>query len=176
LDKYYIFRDSLLYNGFSQKPYARYICSPAFDAEYAFSVEKIEEKNYIISNGFSINFWSAVYDKTRDTLKINTSTRKVEINDDLYQKIGELFELLAEQTKTTERFIGFDGETYYFSTTDKNGEIRIGKTWSPPRGSLLDKLVDICNKLYSLKSEDNISSQSEILEEIDKLINDLIKQ
>ena len=48
---------SLLFDGFSQKPYARYTVIPSFCCEYAFSVEKIEGKNYIISNQLSKGYW-----------------------------------------------------------------------------------------------------------------------
>ena len=164
----------LLYSGFSQKPYARFTCIPSFDAEYAFSVEKIDGKNYIISNILSESCWGAQNYKSMDSIKLNTI--KIEINDELYLKIGELFELLAQQTKNPNpnKVPGVDGEDYYFTTTDKNGEIKTGKTWSPHDNSLLGKLIDICNKLHSTGSGDSIS-QPKMLKEIDKLINDLTK-
>jgi hypothetical protein len=41
-------------------------------------------------------------------------------------------QLLAEQTKKPDkRTIGIDGTTYYFATTTKSGEMKIGETWSP---------------------------------------------
>ena len=56
---------SLLYSGFSQKPYARYACLPSFSEEYAFSVEEIEGKNYIVSNRFSEDYWEAGFKNRR---------------------------------------------------------------------------------------------------------------
>ena len=170
LKEYYDNVFLLLYSGFTQKPYARYTSMPAFSNEYAFSVEEISGKFYIISNMLSENYWYAGYENKRNSVKVNTS--KIEINNDLYLKIGELFELLAEQTKRGLQIIGEDGVTYYFTSTDKNGEIRIGETWSPSKNSLLGRLVKICNNLYSIGDEKSIS-QTEILTEIDKLINDL---
>jgi len=178
LKEYYDNVFPLLYRGFSEKPYARYTSMPSFSAEYAFSVEKIGEKYYIIFNKLSANFWYAGYDKKgnmdnkrRNSVKLNTI--KTEINNDLYLKIGELFELLASQTKVYEKeWFGCDGVTYYFTTTDKNGEIQIGETWSPNKDTLLGRLVKICDKLCSIGNEKDIS-QSKILEEIDKLINEL---
>ena len=192
LKEYYDNLFPLLYSGFSDMPYARYTSMPSFSAEYAFSVEKINEKNYIISNKFSENFWYAGYDNNgnmvnekRNTVKI--ATVKTEISDDLYLIIGELFELFVEQTKVKERKfdtlpdgtiveiheIGTDGETYIFTTTDKNGEIRTGTTWSPHPSDkpLLSRLVEICDNLYLLGIENDIS-QTNILREIDILIND----
>ena len=180
LKEYYDNVFPLLYREFSEKPYARYTSMPSFSAEYAFSVETIGEKFYIISNKFSENFWYAGYDKNgkmdnkkRKNVKLNTV--KTEINTDLYLKIGELFELLASQTKVYEKdWVGFDGVTYYFTTTDKNGEIQIGETWSPNKNSLLGRLVKICDELCLIGNKNEIS-QSKILAEIDKLINDFKK-
>jgi len=180
LKEYYDNVFPLLYSGFSEKPYARYTSMPSFSAEYSFSVEKIEEKNYIISNELSENFWYAGYDKkgnmdNKRRNRVKISTIKTEINNDLYLKIGELFELLANQTKVYEKDrFGFDGVTYYFTTTEENGEIKIGETWSPNEKSLLGRLVKICNNLYLVGVGNNID-QMKILKEITVLINDLTK-
>ena len=99
--------NALLYKGFPQKPYACYVCHPSFTATYAFSVEKSEGECYVISNKFStsyteiVNYWMAEFNGGEDTVKIETS--KIKINNDLYLKIGELFELLAVQTKEKEK-------------------------------------------------------------------------
>ena len=189
--------NALLYNDFSQKPYARYTCRPSFTASYAFSVEKIEGESYIILNKFStsytaiVNYWIAEFNGGEDTVKIETN--KIKINDDLYLKIGELFDLLAEQTKEKEeekerKFkVGADGEvyeiisiarldgtTYFFTSTDKNGEKRTGTTWSPhPRyNPMLARLVKICDDLCSKEIKNSIA-QTNILREIEILINGL---
>ena len=178
LKEYYDNIFPLLYSAFSEKPYARYTSMPSFSAEYTFSVEKIEEKNYIISNKLSESFWYAGYDKkgkidNKRRSRVKVRTIKTEITDDLYLKIGELFELLANQTKVSEKdWLGFDGVTYYFATTDKNGEIKIGGTWSPNEKSLLGRLVKICDNLYSVGIGDSID-QTKILKGITVLINDL---
>ena len=182
--------NALLYRELSQKPYARYVCRPSFTASYAFSVEKIKGENYIISNKFStsyteiVNYWIAGCYGGEDTVKIET--HKIKINNDLYLKIGELFELLAEQTKEKERvfvtlpdgeieeifFARVDGTDYFFTTTDKNGEVKTGTTWSPYKNSMLARLVKICDDLCSNEIEKSIS-QTNILKEIEILINDL---
>jgi len=178
--------NTLLYSEFSQKPYARYTCIPAFRAEYAFSVERINGKNYVISNRFSEYYWYALVENRKDSVKLNT--KKTEINNELYLKIGKLFELLTEQTKEKERIfttlpdgtimeqveISCDGETYTFTTTDKNGEIRTGTTWSPRKNSMLARLVKICDDLCSIEIENNIF-QTNIMKEIEILINDFKK-
>jgi hypothetical protein len=141
---------------------------PSFSNEYAFSVETSEGKNYIVSNRLSENYW---YSDKKE--KVELISNKTEISNDLYLKIVDLFKLLEEQTKKPKKdLIGFDGVTYYFATTDRNGEIKIGETWSPNEKSLLGKLVEICDNIYSLGNGNNLS-QSDILIEIEKLIIDL---
>jgi len=170
LKEYYDNVFSKLHEGFSQTPYARYTSIPSFSKEYAFSVEIIDDKHYIISNSFSENFW---YAKKRNNVKLINN--KVEIDNTLYSKIGELFQILIDQMKISENGIaGTDGTTYYFATTNKNGKIKIGETWSPNKGSLLNRLVIICNNLHLLGIGDNIN-QTEIIVEITQLINDLKK-
>jgi hypothetical protein len=93
--------------------------------EYAFAVEKGEDENYIISNKLSENFWYAGYNKkgqlnNKRRNKVQVGTTRTEINNDLYEKFGELFELLASQTKVYEKgWFGADGVIYYFAITEK---------------------------------------------------------
>lgn len=155
----------LLHAGFSQNPYARYTSMPSFDSEYAFSVEKIDGKYFILSNTLSENYWYA-----RSKMAVEVTTRKMEINKELYSKIGELFKLLTKQTKVKvpkkkfmeidgemveieEHTVVFDGIGYYFTTTDNNGEIKTGETRSPRKDSKLGRVVEICDSLHSLKTE-----------------------
>lgn len=156
----------LLYKGFAKKPYARYTAMPSFSREYAFSVEKIKGVPYIISNTLSTNYYFA---KVKIFVKIKKN--KAKISDDLYLKIGELFEIFTEQTEDKD-FSGLDGVTYYFAKTGKNGEIKTGETWSPDENSLLDRLVNICIDLYLIGNNKDIA-QTDILKEIDIFINDL---
>jgi hypothetical protein len=168
LKEYYDNVFPLLYKDYSDKPIARYTSMPSFSNEYSFSIEKIEGKNYVVSNRMSENFW---YAKKRKKVKVITS--KTELTNDLYLKIVDLFKLLEEQTKKPEKDIrGSDGVIYYFATTDKNGQIKIGETWSPDDNSLLDRLVKICDNIYSLGNRNDLS-QTDILRDIEKLLNDL---
>lgn len=167
LKEYYDNVFSKLYEGFSQTPYARYTSMPSFSKEYAISVETINNKHYIISNSFSENFW---YAKKRNKVKLVSN--KTEIDNDLYLKIGELFQILAEQTKKPENEImGLDGVTYYFATTDTSGQIITGETWSPNDNTLLDRLVKVCDKLFSINNQKNITN-TDISKEIKKLIEE----
>ena len=184
--EYYVNCNKLLSNGFSQKPDVRYTCMPSFSGEYAFSVEKVNGKNYVLSNRFSENYWYALVENKKSSLKVITN--KVEITNELYLKIEELFGLFIEQTKEKERIFETlpdgtvvemletinDGERYIFSITDKNGNIKTGTTHSPNSRDrpMLDRFVKICDSLCLLENK-NKESQTKILEEIKQLINGL---
>jgi len=170
LKEYYDNVFPLLYKGYSEKPIARYTSMPSFSSEYSFSIETIEGKSYVVSDKMSENFW---YAKNRKKVKLISN--KTELTNDLYLKIVDLFKLLEEQTKESgDDLMGKDGETYYFATTDKNGQIKIGETWSPNDNSLLGRLVMICDSVYALGNGKNLS-QTDILKDIDKLLKDLKK-
>ena len=170
LKEYYDNVFLLLYKGFSEKPIARYTSMPSFSNEYSFSLEKIDGKQYIVCNRLSENYWY-----TENKKKVKLITNKIELHEDLFLKITELFKLLDEQTRESENdSMGFDGIIYYFSTIDKNSNLNTGKTWSPTDNTLLYRVVKICDILYSIGNGKNIS-QADILKEIDKLINDLKK-
>ena len=175
----------LLYSGFSQNPYARYTSMPSFDGGYAFSVEKIKKKNYILSNRLSENYWYALIGGREGFVKIDK--KKIKINNELYLKIGELFGLLTEQTKEKERIfetlpdgivvelitVVSDGTVYTFSTTDIYENItKTGTIHSPHPNDkpMLNRLVKICDDLCSLEIKRNIS-QKNIMKDIDELIN-----
>ena len=178
LKEYYEKRFNMLYKGFSKEPFARYVSMPSFQDKYAFSVETIGGKTYIISNSLS---HSLSLKKTN----VKPKTNKTKIENKLYIKIGELFQLLAEQTKTIEIYTytkdgtliridsrKLDGTTFLFYTTDKNGYIKIGTTWSPGSDTLLGKLIKICDNLYFIGNGKNIS-QMDVAADIDILINDM---
>jgi len=168
LKKYYDNVFIKLHEGFTKKPIAMYTSMPSFSSEYAFSVETLDGKHYIISNRFSENYW---YAKKRN--KVRLITNKVEIDNELYLKISNLFQLVAQQIKKPEEeSMGLDGTTYYFSTINNNGEVKTGETWSPFKSTLLYKLVEISDNLFSYGEGEDIS-KIEILKEIEKLIEKL---
>ncbi|GAB7258333.1 hypothetical protein [Polaribacter sp. OB-PA-B3] len=170
LKEYYENVFPLLYNGFSEKPTARFTSMPSFSNEYSFSVENIAGIKYIKSNRLSESFW---YSKKKS--KVRVISKKKKISEKLYLKITELFKVLENQTKETEDgIIGFDGTTYYFATTDNNGEVKIGEVWSPKGNSFLARIVATCENIYSLGKRKRIS-ESKIMESIEILLNELKK-
>lgn len=181
LKEYYDNVFPLLNKGYQERPYARYTSMPSFSCEYSFSVEKKDYKYFIISNTLSENYW---YAKNRSSVELISV--ETEIKADLYEKVGELFQLLAVQTEKPEiesigsdgttYYIttGCDGTTYYFTTTNKSGEIEMGEIWSPNENSLLGRLINICDNLYSIGNGKDIS-QKDVLNEIVRLIEELRK-
>ncbi|GAB5465207.1 MAG: hypothetical protein Kapaf2KO_06430 [Candidatus Kapaibacteriales bacterium] len=168
LEKYYTDVFSLLNKDYSKKPIARYTSIPSFSIEYSFSVELINDKKYIVSNTFTESYFLA-----KDKTKVKRISNKAEINDDLYNKIVELFQLLAEQTEEQEDMIlGQDGTTYYFTTTDVNGNIKNGETWSPENFSLLGRLTLVCDRIYKYGNGADWS-QKELIENINGLLSEL---
>lgn len=168
LKAYYDSVFSLLYEGFSEKPVARYTSLPSFSKEHAFSLETVGGRNYVVSNTLLQNYW---YAKERRNVKLTTN--RTELISDLFLRITTLFKLLEEQTKEPKtKLYGFDGVTYYFTTTTPNGQIKTGETWSPAGKSLLGKVVEICNRIYLLGSGKDVS-QAALLTDLDKLISNL---
>ncbi len=168
LKEYYDNVFPLLHSGFTEKPYARYTSMPSFSREYAFSAEKIGNAHYLIANSLSENYW---YAKKRN--KVRLLTRKTEIGSDLYLKLGELFQVLAEQTKEPkEKSWGLDGVMYYFSSVSESGGITTGEAWSPREGSLLALLVEICDAIHMIGVDKEVS-QEDVSKRVEKLIMDL---
>lgn len=155
----------LLYTGYSEKPIARYTSMPSFSNEYSFSIETIKGKNYVVSNKLSTNYWYA-----NNKNEVELFTNKLELSNALFLKIVELFGILDEQTKKPEEnSMGCDGVTYYFATTNKDGQVKIAETWSPDKNSLLGNLVKICDNIFAFGIGKEVS-QTETLKDINKLI------
>ncbi|MBF4471333.1 hypothetical protein [Flavobacterium sp. HJJ] len=170
LENYYRNLNTLCYEGMSGYPYARFIAIPSFSKEYVFSIEKNNKEYFVISITLTESYWRA---KKKDSVKFESKKNKIDEN--IYTKIGCLFQLLARQTKSySDEYHGLDGESYYFLITDNNGEIKIGKTWSPDDNSLMGRLIKISNDLYSFGNGNKVSI-AEINNEIDKLIIDFEK-
>jgi hypothetical protein len=168
LEIYYKNLDTLLYDGMTDKPYARFTVIPSFSKEYGFSIVKENKEYFIISISLSESYWRA-----QDKTNVNFETKKTRIGKKLFKKIGGLFQLLAKQTKSFDTInYRTDGDNYYFITTDTNGEVQIGKTWSPSENSVMGNLIKIANKIYSIG---NGSSIAVISTEIDTFINELKK-
>lgn len=166
-DLYYINLFDKLYEGLSENNSFRYAVVPSFYPEYGFSVENKKEKYFIVSTSLSESYW---YSKNRK--KVKFFTQKNEIDKELYEQIGKLFKLLEEQTKQYDQLnFKTDGVSYYFITTDNEGKVKIGETWSPAKDSTLGRLIAISHKLYKFQQNKNYDFKKEIGDIISVLEN-----
>ncbi|MCK9414544.1 MAG: hypothetical protein M0Q53_19735 [Prolixibacteraceae bacterium] len=171
---------SLLSAGMKVKPYARYTVLPSFEKEYAFSVEQVADGCYIISNSLSENYWYA-----GNKAEVKVISRRIKIDERLFQIIGDLFSLVTAQIRKPEQeTVGLDGlkritmradgVIYYFASTDNNGKELIGEKWSPGKHSLMGRLVKVCDTLYSLSIGKDLSFTA-LESELVRLIEDIKK-
>ena len=64
--------------------------------------------------------------------------------------LRELFRLLIRQIEKPAPDEARWGSTYFFASTDNEGETTVGETWSPEPASALGRLVGICNDPHAV--------------------------
>ena len=152
LGEYYRSVFFLLNTGFQKQPYACFVAIPSFSPEYAMSVEKKNGRYTLISNTLSRTYWQA----EKGTVKVET--KSVVISASLYQSLGAIFRLVTEQIQDLDgSSAGLDGVVYYFFSTDAKGKEQMGRKWSPAKGTLMERLVLVCQSAYMLSKGENIS-------------------
>ena len=167
LGEYYRNVFSLLNTGFQQRPYARFVAIPSFSPEYAMSVEKKNGRCLLIANTLSRTYWQA----EKGTVKVET--KSVEISQSLYQSLGAIARLVTSQIQDLDgSTAGLDGVVYYFSSTDAKGKEMMGRKWSPMKGTLMERLVLVCQSTYMFSQGENISEQA-LAEEATALLKEL---
>lgn len=167
LGEYYRNVFSLLNTSFQKKPVAQFVVLPSFSPEYAMSVEMKAGKYFLISNTLSQSYWQAGKDK------VKVVSRSMPISKSFYQSLGELLRLVTGQIQDIDgHSAGFDGSTYYFASTGANGKTMRGQKWSPSSGTLMERLVQICESSYLLSTGKKISEAS-IAGQADMLVKDL---
>ena len=167
LGEYYRNVFSLLHTGFQQPSYALFAAIPSFSPEYAMSVEKKNGHYYLISNTMSRTYWQA----EKGTVKVET--KSVVISLSLYQSLGSVFRLVTSQIQDLDgSTAGLDGVVYYFTSTDAKGKEQMGRKWSPEKGTLMERLVQICQSAYLLSCGGNISEQA-LAQETSTLLKEL---
>ena len=65
-----------------------------------------------------------------------------------------------------------DGENYYLSFSDDNGNLITGLTWSPTKGTKMARLVHICEDIISYANNKDIN-KNDLINSINKLTADL---
>ena len=167
LGEYYRSVFSLLNTGFQKQPYARFAAIPSFSPEYAMSVEKRNGRYTLVSNTLSRTYWQA------EKGTVTVDTKSVVISASLYQSLGAIFRLVTEQVQDLDgSTAGLDGIVYFFSSTDAKGKEQMGRKWSPEKGTLMERLVLVCQSAYMLSRGEDISEQA-VAEEAAALLKEL---
>lgn len=169
---YYALVKKVLLNGMSDFPKIRFLIIPSFSTEEVLAIEEKNNEYFIVYHKAENSIWYTETDKE----KINIIKKKVEISKTNAELILELFRVAVRKTKyPDESIFGADGVTYYFTAEDIG--LKTGKTWSPKKGSKMNKLVKIGNSLIDLtKSSENgkaIKFQTELTDEIKTLMTEL---
>ncbi len=168
--RYRLSVSTLLYTGFSDTSALRYTVLPAFNKEYAFSIEEKPDGYYIISNTLSQNLW---YAKEKEA--VTASIQVCGMSKELYSATRELFALALSQKRVPQTgTFGLDGIIYYFTMLDKAGGITAGETWSPTEFTNMHKLITVCDKLYAMSLGKDVP-QSALLKEI-RQVTELLQQ
>lgn len=119
------------------------------------SVERKNGRYTLISNTLSRTYWQA------EKGTVTVDTKSVVISASLYQSLGAIFRLVTEQVQDLDgSTAGLDGIVYYFSSTDAKGKERMGRKWSPEKGTLMERLVLVCQSAYMLSRGENILEQT----------------
>lgn len=167
LGEYYRNVFPLLETGFQRRPYARLVVIPSFTPEYAMSVERRQGRYCLVSNTLSRTYWQS----DKNSVKVNSKTTF--IKQELYTTLGSIFRQVTTEVQDLDgTAAGLDGIVYYFYSTDARGNIIKGKKWSPDEGSLMERLVTVCQSAYQLSIGKNISEAS-LTEEAAALLKDL---
>jgi hypothetical protein len=158
----------ILHSGFGKTPQARYTVAPSFSPEYAWSLENVDtDTPVLIVNTLKENLWY-----TRNSA---SATRRIPISRRLSTAIAELFQTVTGQIKkAAPQPVILDGVMHYFAATWADGKVREGETHSPDKGSAMDRLVVICEKIRALDGETAVT-ESGIEEDIASLIRELRK-
>ena len=152
LGEYYRNVFSLLSTGFQKQPYARFVVIPSFSPEYALSVEKKKGKYYLLSNAMSSTYWQS------EKGTVSVEHQSVAISYKLYRSLGDIFRLATTEVQDLDgHTAGLDGVVYYFAATSEKGLLQEGRKWSPEKGTLMERLVMICQSAYWLSQGKDIS-------------------
>ncbi len=156
LGEYYRSVFSLLNTGFQKQPYARFTAIPSFSPEICHVGRKEEYGRYfLISNTLSRTYWQA----EKGTVKVET--KSVAVSPSLYRSLGAIFHIATEQIQDLDgSSAGLDGVVYYFSSTNEKGKERMGQEVVSEKGTLMERLVLVCQSAYMLSKGGNISEQT----------------
>lgn len=143
--EYYANIRSILFKGMLDYPVLKYVVRPSFEPEYVLQIDRGEANNkyYINVRRAKENIW---YAKDKSNVEVekwrnSISTEDVELIKQLYRNAILKTQYVVRNT------IGMDGTTYIFTNNDMG--LMSGQTWSPGKGSTMEKLVTISEAIMN---------------------------
>jgi len=143
--EYYANIRSILFKGMLDNPVLRYLVIPSFETEYVLQVDRGEANNkyYINVRRGKQSIW---YEKDKSKIEVEKWRNSISLED--LELIKQLYRNAILKTQYVVRnTIGMDGTRYYFSVNDMGS--MSGQTWSPGKGSTMEKLVNISEAIMN---------------------------
>jgi len=143
--EYYANIRSILFKGMPGSPVLRYLVIPSFETEYVLQVDRGQANNtyYINVRRAKQSIWST---KDKSIIEVEKWRNSISLED--LELIKQLYQNAILKTQYVVRnTIGTDGTRYYFSV-DEMG-LMSGQTWSPNKGSTMEKLVNISEAIMN---------------------------
>lgn len=177
--EYYSKVRKILFDGLTDRPEIRFQVMPSFTPEDVLDIEFDRGKDvyYMVYHIAEQMIW---HNKQSENIEIERF--RIVIDKESVKLIKSLFSnaiaqvrfrpLVVEGGKVT---VGTDGINYYFTVNEHEAGIKSGKVWSPERGTKMDRLVAIGNKLIELAKSDArvVKFDDTLRKEINELITEL---
>lgn len=167
---YYASVFHLLQSNIEGETLVRYTVLPSFSSEYLLSLQKHDSTYSLVSHNLSESYWSAGYEgKTQDVKVIEE--RKL-VDKDLAMALERLINTATKHIQKQEDLLGFDGETYLFTSFATKKDSVIGEASSPSKSSTLGKLVGTLEDLRAYV-DGNGKTSSELIAQMQALTKEL---
>lgn len=168
--EYYSKIRTILFDGLSDSPTARFLVRPSFSPESVLDIEfeKVSNKYFLIYHTCEEMIWS-----NEKFEKIKVKKYRTEITKESAELVKSLFLNFIMQTKYPDNEIsGNDGTTYAFAVHYFG--MKSGTTWSPPQNTKMGRLVDIGQELIELATGNRklVSIEGELKDKIIHLKNE----
>ena len=170
--EYYSKVRKVLFNGLDNSPEVRFLVIPSFFVpENVLDIEYDREigKYYLIHHICEKMLWN-----NEKWEEVKVDKYKKEITKNSVDIVKSLFEKAISKTRYSEvKTIKLDGTTYYFTVSDYGQ--KSGTVWSPSKGTLMRKLVDVgCEIIELVKNRDElIEFDKKLVEKIEKLKSEI---
>lgn len=177
--EYYSKVRKILFDGLTDRPEIRFQVMPSFTPENVLHIEFDRGKDvyYMVYHIAEQMIW---HNKQSENIEIERF--RIVIDKESVKLIKSLFSNAIAQVRFRppvveggKVIVGTDGVDYYFTINEHEGGIKSGKVWPPKRGTKMDRLVAIGNKLIELAKSDArvVKFDDALQKEINELINEL---